>query len=121
MTEAGEGQNVDLNQLLFAAPLLLEKGAGCAEAGVVDQQVDLLVRQFQLLQQAGYLQRLAKVAGAEQHLDAEALGQLVGDALQGVALAGHQNQVAATAGQGFGNGQANPAGGAGNQGITGHG
>ncbi|MNN81970.1 hypothetical protein D3C81_1988520 [compost metagenome] len=72
------------------------------------------------MQQPGNLQRLGQVAGAEQHVDAEALRQLAGDAFQRIAPARHQHQGLAAAREGFGQGEADTAGSSGDQGIAWH-
>ncbi|MNZ60180.1 hypothetical protein D3C78_782430 [compost metagenome] len=120
VAEPGEGEHVELDQLAFARPVLVDEGAGRADAGIVHQQLDLQAVLVQLVHQSGKLQRLGKVAGAEQHVHAEALRQFAGDAFQGIPLACHQNERLATARQGFGQGEADTAGGSGDQGITWH-
>ncbi len=120
VAQARNGEHVEFQQLALALPVLIEKAAGAGRAGVVDQELDAVVALLQLVEQAGELQRLGQVADPEQHLDAEALAQLAGDAFQRRAFAGHQDQGIAAPGQGFGERQADAAGGAGDQGIAGH-
>ncbi|MNJ68743.1 hypothetical protein D3C77_650170 [compost metagenome] len=38
-----QSEHVELKQLALALPVLLEKAAGASGAGIVDQQVDLIV------------------------------------------------------------------------------
>src|SRR5690606_25831698 len=118
VAQTGQCQHVELDQLLLATPVLLDEQPGAADAGVVHQQVDAPFALFQFLQQAGELQRLAQVADTQQRLDAEALAQFAGDAFQRLALARHQDQVMPAPRQCLCNGQAEAAGGAGDQRVA---
>ncbi|MNT87779.1 hypothetical protein D3C72_2282340 [compost metagenome] len=53
MAQAGERQNVHFDQVLLGHPVLRQERAAGADAGAVDQQVDLPVTFFQLQQKAG--------------------------------------------------------------------
>ena len=120
VAHAGQGQDVDFDEVLLGHPVLGQERPAGADAGAVDQQVDLSLTLFELQQKAGQAQRLAQVTGAKQYLDAEALGQFQCNAFQLITLAGHQNQATATPCQGFGQCQADATGGAGDQSVTGH-
>ncbi|MNP05809.1 hypothetical protein D3C76_977700 [compost metagenome] len=120
MAQAAQGQNVDFQQVLFVGPLMGQKRPVGAQAGAVDQQVDTPFAFFQFQYEARQAQRLAEVAGAEQHLDTKALGQLDGHGFQRFPLTCHQDQVAPAPCQRFRQGQAQAAGSTSDHGVTGH-
>lgn len=103
------------------APVLGDAGSPRGDPGAVDQPVDGPLVLFQFIQQAGGLQWFSQVADAEQDLHGKALTQLAGNAVQRIALLRDQDQAAPARCQGFGQGSADTAGGAGSQGITGRG
>ncbi|MNQ87210.1 hypothetical protein D3C85_1024250 [compost metagenome] len=120
MAQACEGQNVQLDQVLFMAPVLGEKRPVRTDRRAIDQQVDLPFAFLQFQQETGEAQRLTQVASTKQYFHSETLSQFNGDAFQQVTLPGHQNKAAPPAGEGLGHGQAEAAGGAGDQSVTGH-
>lgn len=120
VAQAGQGEDIDLQQVLFVGPLMGQEGPIGALAGTVDQQVDASLALLQLKYEPRQAQRLAKIAGAQQNLDTEALGQLDRDRLKGFTVACHQDQVAPAPRQGLRQGQAQAAGSSGDHGVTGH-
>ena len=67
MAQPGEGEDVHFDQVLLGHPVLGQERSAGADAGAVDQQVDLPVAFFQFQQKPGQAQRLAQVTGPEQH------------------------------------------------------
>jgi hypothetical protein len=120
MAQAGQRQNIHFDQVLLGHPVLGQEWAASANAGTIDQQVDLPVTFLQFQQEPGEPQRLTQVTGTEQHFHAKTLGQFNRNTFQLITLAGHQNQAAATPGQRFGHRQADAAGSASDQSVTGH-
>lgn len=51
VAKAGQGQDVEFDQLLFPRPFLVDEGAGGTDPGIVNQQVDLSFALFQFVQQ----------------------------------------------------------------------
>jgi hypothetical protein len=64
MAEAGDGQHVELDQVLFLPPVLVDEQPGAADAGIVHQQVDVALALFQFLDQPGELQGFGQVTDA---------------------------------------------------------
>ena len=64
MAEAGDGQHVELDQVLFLPPVLVDEQSGAADAGIVHQQVDVALALFQFLDQPGELQGFGQVTDA---------------------------------------------------------
>ncbi|MNF74506.1 hypothetical protein D3C84_565400 [compost metagenome] len=120
MAKSGQGENVHFDQVLLVAPFLGQERPVGANAGAVDQQVDVTLAFFKFQQETGQAQWFAQIAGAKQHFNAKTLGQLDGDAFQWVTLAGHQDQIASPTCQRLGQCQAQLTGGTSDHGVTGH-
>ena len=115
-TEAEHGEGVDLHLLLLPVHRQLVERTVGAEAGVVDQQVHRTgpVRQSSLHRVAGH--RGGQVCRQHLHRHAVGGGQFPGQRLQPVLVTGHHHQVRPLRGQAAGDGIADAAGRAGDQG-----
>jgi hypothetical protein len=65
MAQAGEGENVQLDQVLFLAPVLGKKVPIATHRSTVHQQVDLALAFLELQQKAGQPQGFSQVTGTE--------------------------------------------------------
>ncbi|MCY1181399.1 hypothetical protein D9M73_219000 [compost metagenome] len=65
MAKSGQGENVHFDQVLFVAPFLGQERPVGANAGAVDQQVDVALAFFKFQQETGQSQWFAQITGAK--------------------------------------------------------